>query len=387
MHRILIIDDDRMLRREVNKALCNEYEVSEASDPELGIAIAIESKPDLILLDVLMPKMDGISVLRSLRREPATSAIPVIMVTSLGADDQVAACIEEGAVDHITKPFSHRMLRARVSSALSKTHFGNLSAQIIQDEERASCNQVVAFLGTKGGVGASTVAANVATVAAQSGQNAILCELRPTAGSLSLQLNASPRDHLGTMINDCELEGFDVNNYLVRDSSGLRILFGPRLADKDVNLDQASMTLIIESLKQNCEALYLDLTAGLTNLNRQILALCNRVVLVLDCELTSVVTAKAVVDELQQTSIRHAIKAIVVKRTPLSIPPPISEIRELLGCDMIGTLPPSADALALAIRTGSTLSVIEPESLMSATVRQLTHDHLLTSNKTAAATN
>ncbi len=389
MRRVLIIDDDRMLRREVTKALSDDFEVLEAAEPLAGIRRAQADQPDLILLDVLMPKMDGISVLRQLRGDATTSKIPVIMVTSLGSDDQVAACLEEGAIDHITKPFSHRVLCARTTAALNKLKMSEMAAEAAASGDTSpAAHRVVAFLGAKGGVGTTTLAANCGAVAASNGDSVILSELRSTFGSLSLQLNAQPCANLGTLLQaQGKLSGIDWDDYLVRDASGLRILFGPRVDECDLTLDASRAKFVIDALKPRAKLTYLDLAPGLTELNSEILKMCDRVVLVVDCEMTSIAAAKGIVDQLQQTSIRHSIKAVLVKRTPLSVPPRVDEVRSILGCDHIGTVPPGADALALAVKIGSTLVTLQPNDLVSATIRQLAEQHMFVENPVAAAVN
>ncbi len=77
--------------------------------------------PDLILLDVLMAGMDGITTLRKLKASEKTRHIPVIMITVLNQDSQVSICLDEGAIDHIPKPFSNIVVRARVRAAVRRT--------------------------------------------------------------------------------------------------------------------------------------------------------------------------------------------------------------------------------------------------------------------------
>lgn len=376
MRRILIIDDDRMVRREVNRALSKEdYEVIEAPEPTQGLQLAKSEQPDLVLLDVLMPGMDGITVLRHLRNNEATRGIPVIMVTSLGSEDQVAACLEEGACDHVTKPFSHRLLCARVAAALLKER---MSAFAEERDSSAGGGQVIAFLGVKGGVGATTLAANAATAAAECGGSVILCELRPTFGTLSLQLNAQPGEHLGTLTSAMsELTHLAWDCYLISDSTGLRILFGPQSEDRDIRLDADGAARILDALRPLASTIFLDLEAGLTKLNREILKCCNRVVLVSDCEPTSVAATKLIADQLQQRALRHSIKAVIVRRTEIVQGPKIDEIRSALGCNLIGVIPPSADAIAHAAKAGATLVTLRPDDVAAASIRQLTEEQWL----------
>lgn len=116
---ILIVDDDDNNRGVLSDALGGEpYRLLEAVDGQQALDIANEELPDLILLDVLMPGMDGLATLRNLKTQRTTRHIPVIMLSALNMDSQIFVCLDEGAIDHIVKPFSGLVVRARVRAAL-----------------------------------------------------------------------------------------------------------------------------------------------------------------------------------------------------------------------------------------------------------------------------
>jgi CheY-like chemotaxis protein len=116
---IVIVDDDDNNRGVLCDALGGEpYRLLEAADGQQALDIADKEQPDLILLDVLMPGLDGIATLQKLKADDRTRHIPVIMVTALNLDAQVSMCLESGAIDHIAKPFSNLVVRARVRAVL-----------------------------------------------------------------------------------------------------------------------------------------------------------------------------------------------------------------------------------------------------------------------------
>jgi adenylate cyclase len=96
----------------------NGYRVETAVDGEDGLARARELDPDLILLDIMMPKLDGISVVRELKRDPKLKAIPVILVTAKADTRDIVEGLDAGGDDYLTKPFEHAALLARVRSML-----------------------------------------------------------------------------------------------------------------------------------------------------------------------------------------------------------------------------------------------------------------------------
>jgi adenylate cyclase len=116
---ILVADDNQTNRAIFSLRLSsNGYDVIEAADGEEAISLARERRPDLVLLDVVMPKLDGISVCRELKRDPALPFTPVIMVTALDASEAVVAGLDAGADEYLTKPVDHAGLVARVRSML-----------------------------------------------------------------------------------------------------------------------------------------------------------------------------------------------------------------------------------------------------------------------------
>jgi DNA-binding response OmpR family regulator len=117
--KILIVDDDANSRAVICDALSGEpYTLLEADDGHQALYFAVAEQPDLILLDIMMPGMEGDIVLHKLKEQDATRSIPVIMVTALHADSQISVCLDDGAVDHICKPVSGVVLRSRVRAAL-----------------------------------------------------------------------------------------------------------------------------------------------------------------------------------------------------------------------------------------------------------------------------
>lgn len=117
---ILVIDDDEIVCRIIRPILMNNgYSVLTALTGEEGLAIARQQKPDLILLDVILPKMKGREVCKELKAFPETAAIPVIFLTAKDSDDDVEAELAAGAQAHLTKPVDPRVLLATVRKILN----------------------------------------------------------------------------------------------------------------------------------------------------------------------------------------------------------------------------------------------------------------------------
>jgi two-component system phosphate regulon response regulator PhoB len=123
--RILVVDDEEDLLELVNYNLAKEgYRVTGVGSGERALAVANELLPDLIVLDVLLPRVDGLEICRLLKSDAKTRHIPIIMLTAKSEESDIVSGLELGADDYITKPFSPRVLIARIKSVLRRKPSG-----------------------------------------------------------------------------------------------------------------------------------------------------------------------------------------------------------------------------------------------------------------------
>ena len=139
--RLLLVDDEPTNLQVLRHILQADYRLLFATDGERALQVAREQRPDLILLDVMMPNLDGYAVCRALKADAATASIPVIFITALTDSQDETAGFDAGAVDYITKPVSPPVVRARVRTHLSLVRMDELREtrlQIVQRLGRAA---------------------------------------------------------------------------------------------------------------------------------------------------------------------------------------------------------------------------------------------------------
>jgi len=119
--KVLVVDDEDNVRLLVHNILGKENVVLEANDGEAAVQMARSYNPDFILMDIMMPNMDGYTACYNIKKDAATKEIPVVMLTALGQDLNVKLSQEMGADGYITKPFSKELLRDTVNSFLIKS--------------------------------------------------------------------------------------------------------------------------------------------------------------------------------------------------------------------------------------------------------------------------
>ena len=116
--RILVVDDQRLNLNILHGLLKDEYQVMVATSGEQGLKAATTGRPDLILLDINMPGMDGYEVCQRLKQDPVTMKLPVIFITAMSESEDETRGLELGAADYITKPFHASVVRARVRTQI-----------------------------------------------------------------------------------------------------------------------------------------------------------------------------------------------------------------------------------------------------------------------------
>ncbi len=224
--KILIIDDDVDTLRLVGLMLQRQgYLISAATNGEQGLAKAFEERPDIILLDVMMPDMDGYEVTRRLRKNPTTQSTPILMFTAKTQLDDKVAGFEVGADDYLTKPTHPTELQAHVKALLGRA--GTKRGEEVATALHEHTGHVVGILSARGGLGVSSVATNVAAALFNRIQSdVILAELIPGQGTIGMELGVPSQKELNEILSGSlvEITKEKVQSALVLHASGLKLL-------------------------------------------------------------------------------------------------------------------------------------------------------------------
>jgi PAS domain S-box-containing protein len=144
--RVLVADDNADMRQYLGRLLAGAYEIEEAPDGQAALAAARERPPDLVLADVMMPRLDGFGLLRALRADPATGTMPVVLLSARAGEESRVEGLSAGADDYLVKPFSARELLARVGAHLEMARVrreavrreSELRTEVRQAQEKAT---------------------------------------------------------------------------------------------------------------------------------------------------------------------------------------------------------------------------------------------------------
>jgi pilus assembly protein CpaE len=371
-NKILIVDDDFDTLHMVGKMLERHgFEIAAANNGEKAIQLAQTEDPDLIILDVMMPGMDGYEVTRQLRAIEATAFIPVILFTAKAQVDDKLEGFEAGADDYLTKPTHPAELIARVKSILTRPKTGLLS---LGDDQQAGLEDrdthMIGVIGTKGGLGTTTVAINTAIAIHQKSKDYVtLGEFRPGIGAVGLQLGYRN----STMQNELlrapipEITVNRVEDSLVTHGSGIQILlssFMPVDALLQNNLEQ--IDTIAKHLKLIAPNTILDLGVGLNPITQKLLPICDGLIIVVEPVPSTILQTKALMQNLNEIGYKqHKIFIVLVSRTRLEITVPNNRVQTELGVDLAGVVMPAPEMSYQASLRHEAILTHQPDSIPS----------------------
>ncbi len=367
-NKVLIIDDDVDTLKLVGLMLERQgYEISVASNGTIGLAKAAEDKPELILLDVMMPDLDGYEVTKRLRSNPALAHIPIIMFTAKTMVDDKVAGFEAGVDDYLTKPTHPAELTAHVKAVLAR------SAQAVAAPEANA--QIVAFLGSRSGIGTTTLALNSGVALLDQGYDVIIAEINPGHGSMGLELDIQDPSGLSNVLSrslkDIHLRSVEAE--IVNHSSGVRLLlssFHPR----ETELEQAvpQIEAVVSNLASMCDLLILDLGSGLKPYTKPLLQQCARIILVVEPIYPSDAMGRALLQELETSGINTSkVGLALINRVGTSLQVPWRQVESDLGIELAGIVSPAPEQAHQASQAGSPLVDSYADSLVSEQIRKL----------------
>ncbi len=367
--KILIIDDDVDTLRLVGLMLQRQgYQISAATNGEQGLAKALDEKPDIILLDVMMPDMDGYEVTRRLRKNPTTQSTPILMFTAKTQLDDKVTGFEVGADDYLTKPTHPAELQAHVKALLGRVVVKRDDEMATQSHEHHG--HVIGILSVRGGLGVSSVATNVAAALFNRTQSdVILAELIPGQGTIGMDLGLPGQKGLNELLSGSlvEVTKEKVQSALVSHGSGLKLLLASE-NPSDVYLSSQvdQYTALVSRLSVLARFIVLDLGAGLPPFVQKVLTLCHEQIIVLEGAANTINQTKLMIDEIVNLGIdRLDILVVLNNRMRSESQMAWTEVQQKLGHSIATTLTPAPEMFINAARVHTPALTSQPTNVTS----------------------
>jgi DNA-binding response OmpR family regulator len=360
--KILVIEDDAVVLRLIEYTLHKEgYQVLTAKNGLEGISKAKSEQPDLIILDVMLPGIDGFEVCHRLRSAPKTAQLPILMLSGKAHEIDKATGLKVGADEYLTKPVTPRELVSRIESQLAR--------------KTAAKSKIIAFLGTKGGVGTTTTVVNVAVTLSQKGKQVIVADLCAYNGNLTEHLGLKPEKSI------TELLGKPIDNIKHREleaalavyQSGVRVIAIPRPGEE---CSSSNVNLLFGRLREVADYLLVDLSAPLSDLGKATLSKCDLVIIVTDFKagaLPDLKTTSALVQKLGVS--KERVGAVLIDREATFPKEALSNMRSIIEMNtklsLLGVIPYEIKASLEAMPGATPLILSKPNSPMAWSIREV----------------
>ncbi len=358
--KILVVDDDVDSLKLIGLMLQRQgYEVTGANSGSQALERAVADQPNLIILDVMMPDMDGYAVCRQLRADGRTRGIPIIMFTAKTLIDDKVAGFEAGADDYLTKPTHPAELASRVKAVLARSAAAKRST--------SDAGVTYAFLGAKGGVGTTTLAANVGALMAAR-EPTTLVDFRLGQGALGLSLGLGHSTGLANVLSrsQAEINTQAVESELIEHDSGLKLLLSSaRPRENQLNTSQDSALAIIRILQGASRNVLIDLGAGLNRLSARIIRDVNQVILAVEPNRLALTMARNLFNEIRQIGFNEAnISFVIINRAPSGLQISWQESERVLGCPVTAMISPVPDLTHQAAEAGLPIVKFQPDAIV-----------------------
>lgn len=372
--RILLIEDNpadaRLIQETLSEAGGAAMDVWWAERLSTGLRQLAEADVDVVLLDLSLPDSQGLDTLLSLRAQAPNT--PVIVVTGLDDEGLALRAAREGAQDYMLKGSVSLQSLARLIRFTIERH--KILGAGPSGYEGAPSGRILGFIGAKGGVGATTVALNVAAVLARQGKRVIALELRSCFGAFSFQFHRTPTGSLRDLL---ELDAGDIGaralqQRLVSLPCGAKALFGAQTADGFMEIQPQQAEAILRASAQMADYVIADLPSHPCCASQTAVACCNFTTLVVEREPGSVAAGKSMADLLRSwIAEKNALGAVLVTKDSLASFLALSDIRTQLGCPIAGVIPPATEICEASYRLGVPLALSDPDTLAAASLIEL----------------
>jgi Flp pilus assembly CpaE family ATPase len=366
--RVLLLEDDpgdaRLLQMMLTQGGPGQFEVTRAERLDEALRLLAQNSTDIILCDLLVPDSRGLGTFGQLYAQ--APHVPVVVMSGLADETVAVEAVQQGAQDYLIKGQVNATGLVRALRYAMERH-RKLADQTKRDRDTPA--RVIAFIGSKGGVGTSTVALNVAAALAQQKKRVILAELRPNFGTLGCLLGQAPPENLRTVLDhgSAGLQERRLASWLFNGPNGLQVLFGPQKPNEFQDIEAEQADALVDKLTGMADFTLIDLPSQPSAATQAVMHHCDYVAMIMEREPASVACARTLLDVFKSWGMDgNRVGAVIVNRVVIAIPMELGEIRTRLGCEIVGVIPPAVDACLHAQKNSVPLVMFQPDHFAAA---------------------
>ena len=377
--KVLIVDDIPETRDHLSKLLGFESDVevvgAAAGGPE-AIEMATALRPDVVLMDINMPGMDGITATEKLAADVPTAA--VIMMSVQGEADYLRRSMLAGAREFLVKPFSSDELTASIRQVWSRekeklSRYAPVAPSQQTSNESGEPASVAAVFSPKGGVGRTTIAVNLAVAADQMGKRVALVDASFQFGDVGVLLNLNPRnksiaDLAGELQAD-EVESLET--FMITHSSGVRVLLAPPSPEQAELIGPAAVKRVLQRLRRDHDLVVVDCPSSFNESTLAVLDEADLILTLLTLEITSVKNMRLFLEVTEQLGYGPEKIRLVLNRADSTLGIRVADVEHSIGRKVDHTIVSDGRSVVYALNRGVPFFLSNREAQVSQDIQRL----------------
>lgn len=374
--RVLLIDDEQFYFKLIRKTLAEaEYNLEYAKSGGEGLAKIPSFQPDMLIVDLKLPEMDGFEILERLRRDPKYSHMPVIVITAKDELSEKLRAFELGADDYLVKPFQPEELVARMG-ILARRGKAMKIVHELETVNKATAN-VVTVHSLRGGVGCSSIVVNLGLAFYKLwGQQTLLIDGVLTAGQVALMLDGKPGATWENLVG-VDPENFDdavVGEMMVPHKSGIRYIASPRYPIAADTFTNDTLHQFMEKIKAQNEFVVVDTSHDFSDMTIQMLSMSSLILLVMAPEMASLRTTLSALEIYDRLGIPLEKVKVVLNNNSSSPAIKQAQLEKVLKRSIDFVLPFEAGEVNRALNFGQPFILNNPDLQICLNLEKMAYD-------------
>jgi len=374
--RVLLIDDEQFYYKLIQKKLKeSDYELEYAKSSSEGLAKISSFDPELLIVDLMLPEMDGFQILERLRRDQKYGSIPVIVITAKDELDKKLKAFELGADDYLVKPFQPEELVARMGILIRRGRAAQAAQSGTADKARDASLYVVHSL--RGGAGSSSIVVNLGLAFQKLwGKSTLLVDGVLTAGQIALMLDAKSTATWENLvgINEETLDDVVVSEMMCEHKSGIRYIASPRFPIAADTFSNEILKLFMDKLKYHNDFIIVDTSHDFSDMTINMLSMSNSILLIMAPEMASLRSTMGALEIYDRLGVSVDKVKIVLNNNSSSPAIKQAQLEKVLKRSIDYILPYEAGEVNRALNFGQPFILSNPDLPICLALENMAYD-------------